>query len=85
MSFVGLRSNLYSQDEFIAERDERKVYDVLSGITGWAQVNTIDMSTPKLLAETYQKMIDTLTLCNYFKYILQTTTGKGSGDRVIKK
>jgi lipopolysaccharide/colanic/teichoic acid biosynthesis glycosyltransferase len=82
MSFVGPRPNLYNQEELIAEREQRGVYDVLPGITGLAQVNTIDMSTPKLLAETDQKMIATLTLGDYFKYILQTATGKGSGDRV---
>ena len=85
MSFVGPRPNLFNQEELIAEREQRGVYDVLPGITGLAQVNTIDMSTPKLLAETDQKMIDTLTLADYFKYILQTATGKGSGDRVTKK
>ena len=85
MSFVGPRPNLYNQDELITEREQRGVYNVLPGITGLAQVNTIDMSTPKLLAETDQKMIATLTLVNYFKYIVQTATGKGSGDRVTKK
>ena len=85
MSFVGPRPNLFNQEELIAEREQRGVYDVLPGITGLAQVNTIDMSTPKLLAETDQKMIATLTLRDYFKYILQTATGKGSGDRVTKK
>jgi len=85
MSFVGPRPNLFNQKELITERERRGVYDVLPGITGLAQVNTIDMSTPKLLAETDQKMIATLTLRDYFKYILQTATGKGSGDRVTKK
>jgi O-antigen biosynthesis protein WbqP len=85
MSFVGPRPNLFNQEELIAEREQRGVYDVLPGITGLAQVNTIDMSTPKLLAETDQKMIAILTLGDYFKYILQTATGKGSGDRVTKK
>jgi O-antigen biosynthesis protein WbqP len=85
MSFVGPRPNLCNQYELITEREQRGVYDVLPGITGLAQVNTIDMSTPKLLAETDQKMIATLTLVNYFKYILQTATGKGSGDRVTKQ
>lgn len=85
MSFVGPRPNLFNQDELITEREQRGVYDVLPGITGLAQVNTIDMSTPKLLAETDRKMIATLTLGDYFKYILQTATGKGSGDRVTKK
>lgn len=82
MSFVGPRPNLFNQEELITERDSRGVYDVLPGITGLAQVNTIDMSTPKLLAETDQKMIETLTIKDYFKYIIMTATGSGSGDRV---
>ncbi|WP_170235752.1 sugar transferase [Colwellia demingiae] len=82
MSFVGPRPNLFNQEELITERDSRGIYNVLPGITGLAQVNTIDMSTPKLLAETDQKMIETLTLKSYFKYIIQTATGSGSGDRI---
>jgi O-antigen biosynthesis protein WbqP len=84
MSFVGPRPNLFNQYELISEREQRGVYDVLPGITGLAQVNTIDMSTPKLLAQTDEKMILTLTISYYFKYILQTVTGSGSGDRVTK-
>jgi lipopolysaccharide/colanic/teichoic acid biosynthesis glycosyltransferase len=82
MSFVGPRPNLFNQYELIRERDSRNVYDVFPGITGLAQVNTIDMSTPKLLAETDQTMIRIFTLRNYFKYIIQTVTGSGSGDRI---
>tara|TARA_R110001583_G_scaffold152016_1_gene303821 strand:+ start:24298 stop:24858 length:561 start_codon:yes stop_codon:yes gene_type:complete len=82
MSFVGPRPNLFNQEELISERDKLGVYDVLPGITGLAQVNAIDMSTPKLLAETDQKMIRALTLKNYFRYIIMTVTGSGSGDRV---
>jgi len=82
MSFVGPRPNLFNQNELIAERERLNVYDVLPGITGLAQVNTIDMSTPKLLAETDQKMIQTLTIQSYFQYIVMTVAGSGSGDRV---
>jgi len=82
MSFVGPRPNLFNQNELIAERERLNVYDVLPGITGLAQVNTIDMSTPKLLAETDHKMMQTLTIQSYFKYIIMTATGSGSGDRV---
>lgn len=82
MSFVGPRPNLFNQEDLIEERENRGVYDVLPGITGLAQVNTIDMSTPKLLAETDFEMIRTLNVKDYFKYILQTVTGKGAGDRV---
>lgn len=82
MSLVGPRPNLFNQEELIKERDVLGVYDVLPGITGLAQVQNIDMSTPELLAKTDKQMIDTLTLKEYFKYILMTATGSGSGDAV---
>ncbi|MGR5413679.1 sugar transferase [Vibrio astriarenae] len=82
MSLVGPRPNLFNQEELIRERDAQGVYDVLPGITGLAQVQNIDMSTPKLLAKTDKQMIDSLTLKDYFKYILMTATGSGSGDAV---
>lgn len=82
MSLVGPRPNLFNQEELIAERDANGVYDVLPGITGLAQVQNIDMSTPELLAKTDKQMIDTLTVKDYFKYIMMTVTGSGSGDAV---
>lgn len=82
MSLVGPRPNLFNQEELIAERDALGIYNVLPGVTGLAQVQNIDMSTPKLLAQTDKQMIDTLTLSRYFKYILMTATGSGSGDAV---
>ncbi|HIF9514554.1 TPA: sugar transferase [Photobacterium damselae] len=80
MSLVGPRPNLFNQEELIVERDKLGIYDVLPGITGLAQVQNIDMSTPKLLAETDKKMIDSLTLKDYLKFILMTATGSGRGD-----
>lgn len=82
MSLVGPRPGLFNQAELTAERDKQNVFSVRPGITGLAQVNNIDMSTPKLLAETDRKMIDNLNISNYFKYILMTVTGSGSGDAV---
>ena len=82
MSLVGPRPNLFNQAELIKARAAKQVYAVRPGITGLAQVNEIDMSTPELLAKTDKEMIDTLSLSSYFKYILQTVSGKGSGDRV---
>lgn len=84
MSLVGPRPGLFNQHELTYEREKRGVYAVRPGITGLAQVNRIDMSTPALLAEMDQKMIQSLTLANYFKYIFQTVAGKGGGDRVVK-
>lgn len=82
MSLVGPRPGLFSQEELTEERAKRGVFDVRPGITGLAQVNEIDMSTPALLAETDQKMIQSLTVRDYFKYIFMTVAGKGAGDRV---
>lgn len=66
----------------IEERDKRGVYNYLPGITGLAQINEIDMSTPVELAEKDAEMYQTLTLKNYFYYIFATVGGKGQGDRV---
>lgn len=85
MSLVGPRPCLFSQTELIAERHSRGVFEARPGITGLAQVNNIDMSTPKLLAETDAHMLQGLTLALYFKYILMTVGGKGTGDRVNTK
>lgn len=82
MSLVGPRPCLFNQEELIAERETRGVFGVRPGITGMAQVQGIDMSTPRFLAETDAQMIKTLSLFNYFKYILLTVLGKGAGDRV---
>ncbi|OYV93447.1 MAG: lipid carrier--UDP-N-acetylgalactosaminyltransferase [Ferrovum sp. 37-45-19] len=85
MSLVGPRPCLFNQTELIAERHSRGVFEVRPGITGLAQVNNIDMSTPKLLAETDAHMLQGLTLALYFKYIFMTVGGKGAGDRVKTK
>lgn len=85
MSLVGPRPGLFNQEELTEERAKRGVFCVRPGITGLAQVSEIDMSTPALLAETDQKMISSLTLADYFKYIFMTVAGKGAGDRVVKR
>lgn len=82
MSLVGPRPGLFNQLELTEERAKRGVFEVRPGITGLAQVSDIDMSTPALLAETDQRMIQSLTLVAYFKYIFITVAGKGAGDRV---
>jgi O-antigen biosynthesis protein WbqP len=82
MSLVGPRPCLFNQEELIQEREQRGVLAARPGVTGLAQVNDIDMSTPKLLAETDAKMLTNLTVAAYFKYIFMTVSGKGSGDRV---
>ncbi len=82
MSLVGPRPGLFNQEELTAAREKHGVFLVRPGITGLAQVSEIDMSTPELLAETDAKMIASLNVRDYFKYIFMTVLGKGSGDRV---
>lgn len=82
MSLVGPRPCLFNQSDLIAAREALGVFDVLPGITGLAQVNDIDMSTPKRLAEWDKRMIDAFSLSAYFRFILMTIIGRGSGDRV---
>ena len=84
MSLVGPRPGLFNQHELTEAREKHGVFDARPGITGLAQVNEIDMSTPELLAQTDAKMLQNLTLADYFKYIFMTVAGKGSGDRVKK-
>ncbi len=82
MSLVGPRPNLFNQEELIEERSRLGIYDVLPGITGLAQIQNIDMSNPSVLAKVDREMIDTLSIRNYFKYIIKTATGSGSGDAI---
>lgn len=82
MSLVGARPCLFNQTELIAERQSRNVFLARPGVTGLAQINGIDMSTPKMLAETEEIMLKNLTLRTYFGYIFSTVAGSGRGDRV---
>jgi len=84
MSLVGPRPGLFNQEQLLHERSVRRVFDARPGITGLAQVNGIDMSTPELLAKTDARMLESLTLSRYFKLILMTVAGKGQGDRVCR-
>jgi O-antigen biosynthesis protein WbqP len=84
MSLVGPRPNLFNQEELIVERQKLGIYYVRPGITGLAQVNQIDMSTPKLLAETDAEMIKNFNSITYLKIIILTVLGRGNGDRIKK-
>ncbi len=84
MSLVGPRPNLLNQEDLMKIRESLGVYKIRPGITGLAQINKIDMSTPQLLAETDAHMASNFSTFLYFKFIIQTIFGKGSGDRIIK-
>ena len=82
MSLVGPRPCLLNQQELIAQRAALGVFRARPGITGLAQIQGIDMSTPELLAKTDAEMLASFTPLDYFRYIFLTVLGRGSGDRV---
>lgn len=82
MSFVGPRPGLPNQFELTQEREVRGIFHFRPGITGLAQINEIDMSTPRKLAKYDQLMLKNLSIWLYFRIIIMTVTGKGLGDRV---
>jgi len=72
MSLVGPRPCLPTQRTLIIERKKRGIFKVRPGMTGLAQLCSIDMSTPKFLAKTELKMIKKMNVYYYFYYILKT-------------
>jgi O-antigen biosynthesis protein WbqP len=82
MSFVGPRPCLPNQKELIEIRYINRIFDIKPGITGWAQVNGIDMSDVELITEYDKTMTKELSLGMYFKIIMLTFVGYGSGDKL---
>lgn len=82
MSLVGPRPCLFNQVELLQARAAHGVFAVRPGITGLAQINEVDMSTPELLAKMDSEMITRMTLSAYFRYLFLTIVGRGSGDRI---
>lgn len=85
MSLVGPRPCLLNQAELVGERAKRGVFAARPGITGLAQIQGIDMSTPRLLAQTDARMLQGLGLRAYLSYIIRTVAGAGRGDRIQQK
>lgn len=84
MSLVGPRPCLPSQDELIAEREARGVFQFRPGITGPAQLLGVDMSEPARLAEIEASYYHQATPWDDIRLILKTAFGHGSGDAAMK-
>lgn len=84
MSLVGPRPCLPSQVELVAARERLGVLSILPGITGWAQVNDIDMSDPERLARTDAEYAVRASLLFDLKILLMTLVGRGRADRVVR-
>jgi O-antigen biosynthesis protein WbqP len=72
MSLVGPRPCLLNQKKLINERKKRGVFKIRPGITGLAQIKSITMKSPTLLAKTDLEMMKQLNISSYFYYILAT-------------
>lgn len=84
MSFVGPRPCLPNQHELIGERSARDVFAMRPGITGLAQVQGVDMSTPERLAEIDALYASERTFIGDLKLLAQTFVGSGRGDAARK-
>ena len=62
----------------------RRVFDIRPGITGIAQLASIDMSTPDKLAEADRRYMESRTFLGDLRIIAATVLGGGSGDAVIR-
>jgi lipopolysaccharide/colanic/teichoic acid biosynthesis glycosyltransferase len=85
LSLVGPRPCLPNQTELVEARTARGVYSVKPGISGWAQIQNVDMSEPVRLAKLDQEYIALQTLPLDLKIIIKTVTGSGQGDKVASR
>lgn len=72
MSLVGPRPCLPSQTKLISERRRLNIFDIHPGITGLAQVEGVDMSQPKRLAEIEQRYMQSQSLSMDLGLIFRT-------------
>lgn len=81
MSLVGPRPCLHSQITLIAARRRAGVFEVRPGITGLAQVQGIDMSTPHDLAKIDRRYIENWSMAGDFCLLVRTVLPR-AGSRV---
>lgn len=84
LSLVGPRPCLPVQRTLVAERKIRGVFDVKGGLTGLAQIQSVDMSDPPRLARLDAEYIALRTILLDLKIIVATAFGRGQGDNVSK-
>lgn len=80
MSLVGPRPGLPTHDELLAERAAHGVFSVRPGITGFAQIQDVDMSDPPRLAALDGEYVRNWSLALDLRILLHTLIGGGRGD-----
>jgi O-antigen biosynthesis protein WbqP len=85
MSLVGPRPCMPSQLDLVEARRQSGVFQVRPGITGLAQVNSIDMSDASRLAKIDAQYVRTQSLIGDLRLIIATLRGQGVGvDQVVR-
>ena len=82
MSLIGPRPCLPHQTKLVRERQSQNVFDLKPGISGLAQINDIDMSTPTLLADWDAQYAKIRGILPDLLIIIATAIGRGQGDKV---
>ena len=82
LSLIGPRPCLPVQRELVSARSELGVLDEIGGITGWAQIQNVDMSDPDWLAILDAEYLALRTIPLDLMIILATSIGRGHGDKV---
>lgn len=75
MSLVGPRPCLPSQTELVEARSRLGVYEARPGVTGLAQIQGVDMSTPQRLAELDSAYLRSRTFAGDLRIIAATILG----------
>jgi O-antigen biosynthesis protein WbqP len=84
MSLVGPRPCLPVQIDVITARRARNVFSIRPGITGTAQLASIDMSTPEKLAQADSQYIQSQNFMGDLRILAATIVGGGFGDAVSR-
>lgn len=82
LSLIGPRPCLPSQKRLIRIRNEHSIFDIKPGITGWAQVNNIDMSCEEKLKNWDLEYLCQQSLVFDSSIFIKTFFGSGLGDRI---
>lgn len=83
MSLVGPRPCLPSQHELVAARKRLGVLVLKPGITGWSQIQGIDMRNPERLAQSDASFLNQRSILFYLQIVLLTLLRRRQGDRIL--
>ena len=83
LSLIGPRPSLPTQKKLIKERQILQIYSIKPGITGYSQINNIDMSDPKKLAEYDNIYLAMRSVFFDIRILIKTLLGAGQGDKVM--